>query len=172
MPILSIEDERRKEAKKKEMQRALTKTLERKDKIIFILKLLAKGNSTTEIRDLWMEEYGIPKEKPQVYYYWQGKAMEALKKQKENMAKYVVEQQVLRLENILKMALERNDYKAANSIIDTMNKTLGVYNIKQEVTIQPITHFSFGNDTPQETITAIHNAIGMDTGETDNGEQQ
>lgn len=137
------------------------------DRIMYLLNLFSKGYNSLECQEMFLEHF--PKLERATYYYWRKKAMQEIEKRRERSAQEIVNKQMLRLDNILQMALDRNDYKAANQIIDTMNKTLGVYNVKQEVTVQPITHFSFGNDVPQTTITAIKDAIGMDgEGETGN----
>lgn len=61
------------------------------------------------------------------------------------------EKQINRLDNLLQKAIDKKDLKTANKIIDTMNKTAGLYR-DTNVTVAPVLQFQFG-DEPAPIIT-------------------
>lgn len=56
--------------------------------------------------------------------------------------------QMDRLETLYQRCLERENFKVALSVIDTMNKLMGVYKAEQ-VLVTPVTQFNFGDEALQ-----------------------
>lgn len=61
--------------------------------------------------------------------------------------------QLERLELILMKVMEKEDWKTANQIIDTINKTFALYEIKTKVEISDNTiHFKFADSPVQDAV--------------------
>ena len=63
------------------------------------------------------------------------------------------EKQINRLDNLLQKAIDKGDLKTANKIMDTMNKTAGLYR-DTSVTVAPVLQFQFG-DEPTKIIATV-----------------
>lgn len=73
---------------------------------------------------------------------------EAMKYLEENLVKSADKfraVQMDRLEDLYRRCLDRENFKVAKDIIDTMNKLMGMYK-QDQIMIQPVTHFSFGDE--------------------------
>lgn len=65
------------------------------------------------------------------------------------------EKQINRLDNLLQKAIDKGDLKTANKIMDTMNKTAGLYR-DTNVTVAPVLQFQFGDEpAPMKIITTV-----------------
>ena len=98
----------------------------------------------------------------------QGTAVKFRKEALEVLDRYTIKdcekmrsQQIMRLEGLLTQAIENEDLKTANSIIDTINKVAGLYNKPPEVVVAPVMSFSFGDDK----TTIINNNENEETAE-------
>lgn len=105
-----------------------------------VLQLVKKGMPAMEIDKHIAEEYGVCEHTAQT---WRSKAMSLLNEYVIKDAETIRSQQMLRLEGILNKAIENNELKTANSIIETMNKVAGLYNQKPDNIIAPVISFKF-----------------------------
>lgn len=65
------------------------------------------------------------------------------------------EKQINRLDNLLQKAIDKGDLKTANKIMDTMNKTAGLYR-DTNVTVAPVLQFQFGDEpSPMKIIATV-----------------
>lgn len=131
--------------------------VERSQRILEYMNLLRDGYSLVEAEKKFKEKYQCT---DKVAYKWRAEALAMLDKYTLKDAEKVRSQQILRLENLLQKAVERNDLKTANSICETINKVCGLYDKKAEVVVAPVVHFSFGGDSNiQTSITQVPEAI-------------
>lgn len=132
--------------------------VERAVRVKYVLDLFKKGYSGSEITAKYMEDFQCGK-----YHadYWRKEAMQALAEYTLKDAESLKNVQLMRLEGILRDAMEAHDYKAANSILETINKLCNLYK-KEETPVQNITEFHFGGDNPlkENIISVIENVTG------------
>ena len=145
-------------SKSLQTQAALT-PVERSVRIKYVLDKFKKGWSGTEIVAQYQQDFDCGKRHAE---YWRNEAMKALAEYTLKDAESLKNIQLMRLEGILKTALESNDYKAANGILETINKLCNLYK-KDDVVIQPVTEFHFGgtdNGLRDSVISVIQDYTG------------
>ncbi len=133
--------------------------VERSVRIKYVLDKFKKGWSGSEIVSAYQEDFNCGKSHAD---YWRKEAMKALAEYTLKDAESLKNIQLMRLEGILKTALESNDYKAANGILETINKLCNLYK-KDDVVIQPVTEFHFGgtdNGLRDSVISVIQDYTG------------
>lgn len=113
------------------------------DMTAYFLDLLKVGHSQREAVKLFIEKY---KCSYNVAYRCRNEALEVLDKYTIKDCEKLRSQQIMRLENLLVKAIDNEDLKTANSIIDTINKVAGLYNKAPDVVVAPVLSFSFGDD--------------------------
>ena len=117
--------------------------VKRADRIAYFLDLMKCGYGQREAQKMFMKHFQCS----------QGTAVKFRKEALEVLDRYTIKdcekmrsQQIMRLEGLLTQAIENEDLKTANSIIDTINKVAGLYNKPPEVVVAPVMSFSFGDD--------------------------
>lgn len=132
--------------------------VERAVRVKYVLDLFKKGYSGSEITAKYMEDFHCGKSHAN---YWRKEAMQALAEYTLKDAESLKNVQLMRLEGILRDALEANDYKAANSILETINKLCNLYK-REDAPVQNITEFHFGGDNAlkDKVISVIENVTG------------
>lgn len=157
MAELTPEEKRQLKSDALKTQANLT-PVERAVRVKYVLDLFKKGYSGSEITAKYMEDFQCGK-----YHadYWRKEAMQALAEYTLKDAESLKNVQLMRLEGILRDALEANDYKAANSILETINKLCNLYK-REDAPVQNITEFHFGGDNAlkDKVISVIENVTG------------
>lgn len=105
---------------------------EKEHRLQYIAGLLRKGWSKLTITEHLSELWGI---KRQASANWLKKTYAYMNKGDENFIKNLRRIQLERLELMLQKAMEGNNWKVANSIAETINKTFSLYEIKTKVEI-------------------------------------
>lgn len=108
----------------------------------YYIKGFREGIPTSKLVADFSTEFGTSRDVAQV---WRDKALEALSHYAVKDAEQVRSIQMERLEHIYNLAVERQQLKTAQSILDTMNKLMGLYKDTTMI-IQPVTEFNFGGD--------------------------
>ena len=106
-------------------------TTDSKARNIYVANLIKKGWGSSDINHHLQEKYNISEVAANKIYR---RTVEWLCLY--DTSKFVEEvraTQMARLEHILQKAMERDDYKTANSIIETINKTCKLYDTVQRV---------------------------------------
>lgn len=144
---------------------------EKENRLQYIAGLLRKGWSKLSITEHIANEYGIKK---QAAANWLKKTYNYINSGDESFIKNLRRIQLERLELMLQKAMEREDWKTANTIADTINKTFSLYEIKQKIEITDnVIRFKFADNenayknidnkltTEQETIIEEANSIKL-----------
>lgn len=108
----------------------------------FYMEGFKKGVNTTALIEQFMDKYGTDRS---CALKWRNKALEALSQYAVKDAEKIRGVQMERLEYIYNLAVENHQLKTAQSILDTMNKLMGLYK-DSTVIVQPVTQFNFGDD--------------------------
>ena len=108
----------------------------------YFIEGFKKGTPTSQLVTDFTEKFGASRDVAQV---WRNKALEALSHYAVKDAEQVRAVQMERLEHIYSMAVEARQLKTAQSILDTINKLMGLYKDTTMI-IQPVTEFKFGDD--------------------------
>ena len=138
---------RRKPGTKKGQNPLALSEVEHKERISFWLDGMRKGKPMDVLTDEFCKRFK-PDSKDPLSIAKKSKAA-ALKWLEENLVSNAGRfraAQMDRLEDLYQRCLERENYKVALSIIDTMNKLMGVYKA-EAVLVQPITQFNFGDES-------------------------
>lgn len=117
-----------------------------KMKIREALKLIKKGYQKNEIEEFFEEKYGLTQRMAYDYYH---DALVMLEKNHplEEFAQQVRDEQVARITEIYKMALERNNLSAALKAADMLNKIGGLYKEEHDVRyLGDVIRFQFDGD--------------------------
>ena len=132
--------------------------IERTVRVKYVLDLFKNGYSGADITAKYMEDFNCGKSHAE---YWRKEAMRALAEYTLKDAESLKNVQLMRLEGILREALDAHDYKAANGILETINKLCNLYK-KEDAPVQNITEFHFGGDDPlkEKVISVIENVTG------------
>ena len=115
-------------------------------KIREALKLIKKGYQKNEIEEFFEEKYGLTQRMAYDYYH---DALVMLEKNHplEEFAQQVRDEQVARITEIYKMALERNNLSAALKAADMLNKIGGLYKEEHDVRyLGDVIRFQFDGD--------------------------
>ena len=81
--------------------------------------------------------------------------------------------QLERLELILMKVMEKEDWKTANQIIDTINKTFALYEIKTKVEISDNTiQFKFGDNPVQDAVIEGESTKAITTSNDENNDDE
>lgn len=81
--------------------------------------------------------------------------------------------QLERLELILMKVMEKEDWKTANQVIDTINKTFALYEIKTKVEISDNTiQFKFGDNPVQDAVIEGETTKAITTSNDENNEDE
>lgn len=105
---------------------------EKTNRYQYIAGLFRKGWSKLTISEHISELWSIKK---QAAAHWIKKTYEYINSNDESFIKNLRRIQLERLELMLMKAMEKEDWKVANTIADTINKTFSLYEIKQKVEI-------------------------------------
>lgn len=125
---------------------------ERKVRLQYIASQFRKGKSKLSIAEDIAQKWDI---KPQAAAIWIRETYKYMASGDEAFIKNLRRIQLERLEYMLQKAIEKEDWKTANSIADTINKTFALYEIKTKVELSDnVIHFKFGGtditNQPQE----------------------
>lgn len=120
---------------------------EKTNRYQYVASLFRKGWSKLTISEHISELWGIKK---QAAAHWIKKTYEYINSNDESFIKNLRRIQLERLELMLQNAMEEKNWKVANSIADTINKTFSLYEVKTKVEITDTTYkFKFsGDDIP------------------------
>ena len=120
---------------------------EKTNRYQYVASLFRKGWSKITISEHISELWGIKK---QAAAHWIKKTYEYINSNDESFIKNLRRIQLERLELMLQNAMEEKNWKVANSIADTINKTFSLYEVKTKVEITDTTYkFKFsGDDIP------------------------
>ena len=132
--------------------------VERSVRIKYVLDKFKEGYGGSDIVAQYQEDFNCGKSHAD---YWRREAMKALAEYTLKDAESLKNIQLMRLEGILRDALAANDYKAANGILETINKLCNLYK-KENVPTQTVTEFHFGGDDGlrDNVISVIQNYTG------------
>lgn len=125
---------------------------EKTSRLQYVASLLRKGWSKLTITEHLSDLWGIKK---QASAQWLKKTYAYMNKNDESFIKNLRRIQLERLELMLQKAMEKEDWKTANTIADTINKTFSLYYIKTKVEITDnVIRFKFNdtNDNPYKEI--------------------
>lgn len=115
---------------------------EKENKYQYIAGLFRKGWSKLTISEHISKEWGISK---QSAANWIKGTYAYINSGDEAFIKNLRRIQLERLELMLQEAMEARNWKVANSIADTINKTFSLYEIKQKIEITDnVIRFKFG----------------------------
>ena len=115
---------------------------EKENRLQYIASLLRKGWSKLTITEHIAEKYGF---KRQAAANWLKQTYAYINSCDESFIKNLRRIQLERLELMLQKAMEKEDWKTANTIADTINKTFSLYEIKQKIEITDnVIRFKFG----------------------------
>lgn len=115
---------------------------EKINRLQYIASLFRKGWSKLTITEHIAEEFGI---KRQAAANWIKQTYAYINQNDESFVKNLRRIQLERLELMLQKAMEKEDWKVANTIADTINKTFSLYEIKQKIEITDnVIRFKFG----------------------------
>ena len=159
------EDEKKALQKSQALKTHATLTpVDRAVRIKYVLDKFKDGWGGSDIVNQYMEDFNCGRSHAD---YWRKEAMKALAEYTLKDAEQLKNIQLMRLESILRSALEHNDYKASNSILETINKLLNLYKKEPDVVVQPVTQFSFGGDEGlrDQVISVIENYTGEEVPE-------
>lgn len=108
----------------------------------FYLEGFKTGTPTSQLVADCMEKFGMSRE---TAHNWRDRALDALSHYMLRDVEQIRAVQLERLEHIYNLSVQARQYKTAQSILDTMNKVMGLYK-DSTVIVQPVTEFKFGDD--------------------------
>ena len=115
---------------------------EKENRFQYIAGLFRKGWSKLMITEHLSELWGIKK---QASANWIKQTYNYINANDESFVRHLRRIQLERLELMLCKAMEKEDWKTANTIADTINKTFSLYEIKQKIEITDnVIRFKFG----------------------------
>lgn len=130
---------------------------EKTNRYQYIASLFRKGWSKITISEHISELWSIKK---QAAAHWIKKTYEYINSNDESFIKNLRRIQLERLELMLQKAMEKEDWKVANSIADTINKTFSLYEVKTKVEITDTTYkFKFNDDDVTNAYESIDTAL-------------
>lgn len=119
-------------------------------KVMYIAKLFKRGWSLVTIKEHLCKEWDMT---PTAVQGWISKTYQYLREGSELFVTNLRRIQLERLEFMLEKAMEKEDWKTANTIADTINKTFALYEIKTKVEINDATiRFKFDNPQGEEKV--------------------
>lgn len=117
---------------------------ERENRYQFIAGLFRKGWSKLTITEHLAELWGI---KRQAASNWIKQTYAYINQNDDSFIRNLRRIQLERLELMLMKAMEKEDWKVANTIADTINKTFSLYEIKQKIEITDnVIRFKFADN--------------------------
>ena len=115
---------------------------EKENRYQYVASLFRKGWSKLSITEHLSELWGIKK---QAAANWIKGTYAYINQNDESFVKNLRRIQLERLELMLQKAMEEENWKVANAIADTINKTFSLYEIKQKIEITDnVIRFKFG----------------------------
>ena len=130
---------------------------EKTNRYQYIASLFRKGWSKLTISEHISELWSIKK---QAAAHWIKKTYEYINSNDESFIKNLRRIQLERLELMLQNAMEEKNWKVANSIADTINKTFSLYEVKTKVEITDTTYkFKFSDDDVTNAYENIDSAL-------------
>ena len=145
-------------------------TNEKKTKLQYIAGLFRKGWSKLSVSEEIQNKWGC---KPQMAAMYIRDAYEYMSSGDEAFIKNLRRVQLERLELILMKVMEKEDWKTANQIIDTINKTFALYEIKTKVEISDNTiQFKFGDNPVQDAVIEGETTKEITTSNDENNEDE
>ena len=130
---------------------------EKTNRYQYIASLFRKGWSKITISEHISELWSIKK---QAAAHWIKKTYEYINSNDESFIKNLRRIQLERLELMLQNAMEEKNWKVANSIADTINKTFSLYEVKTKVEITDTTYkFKFNDDDVTNAYESIDTAL-------------
>lgn len=124
------------------------------EEIQYVLDLIAEGGNTRTIFKKLREKFGEHQTRSHYQFIFQ-RALKELEEIDLMYAEKTRRIQRERLEQILRLALEKKDYSTAVKTIEVMNKMFGIYETKQTIKLEDSTiKFEFDNkmDEYNETV--------------------
>ena len=117
--------------------------LEQAERLNFWIDGMTKARPVGELLSEFIERYNLGSR--QAAMYWRNRALDYLAStQIRDIDKFKAVQRE-RLTDLYKRCVEAQQYKTAESVLDTLNKLMGVYK-QDNVIVAPITQFNFGDD--------------------------
>lgn len=117
---------------------------EKEHRYQYIANLFRKGWSKLTITEHLSELWGIKK---QAAANWIKATYKYINSNDDSFIKNLRRIQLERLELMLMKAMEKEDWKVANTIADTINKTFSLYEIKQKIEITDnVIRFKFADN--------------------------
>ena len=145
-------------------------TNEKKTKLQYIASLFRKGWSKLSVSEEIQKKWGC---KPQMAAMYIRDAYEYMSSGDEAFIKNLRRVQLERLELILMKVMEKEDWKTANQIIDTINKTFALYEIKTKVEISDNTiQFKFGDNPVQDAVIEGETTKAIETSNDENNDDE
>lgn len=134
---------------------------ERTNRLQYIAGLFRKGQSKLTISETIQKEWGI---KGTAAAIWIRETYKYLNSGDEAFIKNLRRIQLERLEYLLMKTIEKGDYKTANQICDTINKTFALYEIKQKVELSGdnIIQFKFADGPVENPYKEIDSTLNDD----------
>lgn len=118
----------------------------RKERIAFWLDGLRQSKPMDVLtREFTEKMVPFSKDPIQLAKHWKSEALKYLEENLVSNAGKFRAVQMDRLEGLYQRCVERENFKVALSVIDTMNKLMGVYKADQ-VLVAPVTQFNFGDE--------------------------
>ena len=117
---------------------------EKKARLQYIASLFRKGRSKLTISETLQKEWNISGQQAAI---WIRYTYDYMNSGDEAFIKNLRRVQLERLEFLLQQTIDKGDYKTANQICETINKTFALYEIKTKVEITDKTiQFKFGDE--------------------------
>ena len=122
------------------------------ERLNFWLSGMTNAVPTMELVGEFIDRYNVKSREAALY--WRNRALQYICSTQTKDIDHFKAMQAERLNDLYRRCLEANQFKTAESVLDTLNKLMGVY--KQDtVIVAPITQFNFGDE---RQITTVENA--------------
>lgn len=104
---------------------------------------MTRAVPTGELVEGFLERFDVHNR--QAALYWRNNALKYLSSTQAKDIEGFKAVQCERLTDLYRRCLEAHQFKTAQSVLDTLNKTMGVYK-QDNVIIAPVTQFNFGDE--------------------------
>ena len=122
---------------------------EKENRYLYVISLFRKGWSKLTITEHLAELWGI---KRQAASNWIKQTYGYMNQNSESFIRNLRRIQLERLELMLMKAMEKEDWKVANTIAETINRLFGLYEIKQKIEITDnVIRFKFNDGKLDDT---------------------
>lgn len=130
---------------------AIVTPQERVRRLNYWIDGMKRAVPTGELIEGFLERFDV--HNPQAALYWRNNALKYLSSTQAKDIESFKAVQCERLTDLYRRCLEARQFKTAQSVLDTLNKTMGVYK-QDNVIIAPVTQFNFGD----ERVVRVENA--------------